>query len=264
MHELFPGAWRGVWYEKNLLGNNMTQGFVFASAAAVIDGRYRKWWAAAALMALGLVIMSTSKTALLTLAIGAGAMAFVGAFRRGPMAAILVTWGVVIGLIALGALAILNPDAGFALLGKDATFTGRTRIWFAVQNLIHQRPWLGYGYGAVWYDETVWGPLKWIVKQAGFRPYEAHSTWLDAELGLGLVGLVLWALMFGLTALRAMGSTFFSQGAYVALPYMAVFAIASSVETIAIVYNDFYWVAFVAVAVKLATPSSKKPTASTS
>src|SRR5947209_1345893 len=35
MHQLFPGAWRGLWVEKNLLGGNMTIGVIACTAAAL-------------------------------------------------------------------------------------------------------------------------------------------------------------------------------------------------------------------------------------
>jgi hypothetical protein len=62
MHTLFPGAWRGVWVEKNALGGNMTLGAcVFAAAALLNPARARLWWPFAGL-ALALILLSTSKT----------------------------------------------------------------------------------------------------------------------------------------------------------------------------------------------------------
>ena len=40
------------------------------------------------------------------------------------------------------------------LLGKDATLTGRTKIWDAIWRQIQERPWTGYGYSAVWDDKS--------------------------------------------------------------------------------------------------------------
>jgi exopolysaccharide production protein ExoQ len=37
MTELFPGAWRGLWREKNGLGGNMAFGFCILSAAALLN-----------------------------------------------------------------------------------------------------------------------------------------------------------------------------------------------------------------------------------
>ena len=37
MQDLFPGAWRGLWLEKNALGGNMAFAFVILAAAAVLD-----------------------------------------------------------------------------------------------------------------------------------------------------------------------------------------------------------------------------------
>jgi O-antigen ligase len=140
----------------------------------------------------------------------------------------------------------------FAVLGKDATLTGRTNIWQGVLYEIHKRPLLGYGYGAVWDDRSGWGPVYWITKIAGFRAAHAHNSWLEQWLGLGIVGLIAWSLYFVQTLILAVIAVYRDKGAYLALPFILVYGLVALTESIAVVYNDFRWVMFVAVAVKLA------------
>lgn len=255
MTSLFPGAWRGVWYEKNALGNNMTLGYVVFCAAALLNPK-RVWlWVGFAGLALVLVLLSTSKTSIVSLVVGMAALGFVILIKKGPSLAVLVTFASVTTLVAIGFAIYFDADLLFALLGKDATLTGRTKIWAAVLNQIHTRPWTGFGYGAVWTDTSIWGPLAWITKQAQFTAVHSHNSWLEVWLGLGYVGLAVWGLLFAEVWVRATLAAYRIAGGYFALPFLAVYSLMTLTESVALVYNDFIWVMFAAVAVKLAAPS---------
>jgi len=254
MTELFPGAWRGLWREKNGLGGNMAFGFCILSAAALLNPRRaRLWWTFAGL-ALVLVLMSTSKTSLVSLVLGLGAIGFVLVARRGPAAGAAATWVGVTGVVLIAAFILFAADVFFAILGKDATLTGRTKIWAAVMREIEERPWLGYGYQAVWGDKSGWGPFAWISKNAGFQAQHAHNSWLEQWLGLGLLGLIAWGLFYLQTMTLAVIAVFRDRGALLAFPFLVVYSLVALTESIAVVYNDFRWVLFVAFAAKLAFP----------
>ena len=259
MTELFPGAWRGVFAEKNGFGGLMAFAFLlFAGAALLKPKRALLWWPMAGL-ALLLLLLSTSKTSLVSLMLGVAALGFVLLVRRGGAIAVVAVYLAVIALVGLGAGVILAPDALLAILGKDATFTGRTKIWAAILRLIHERPWLGYGYGAVWTDTTGWGPLAKIVKQAGFTPQHAHNSWLEQWLGMGLIGLWAWILTYLTTLARTVAAIFRHPGALVAFPFLVVYTLMSLTESIAFTFNDMRWVMFVALSVQLARPRGEEP-----
>jgi O-antigen ligase len=252
MATLFPGAWRGLWAEKNALGGDMAIAFVVFGAAAMLEPRRKLLWSGFAVLAVLLVLLSTSKTSLVSLCLGAAALAFVALARRGPIMGVISSFGAVVAIFAALAFLFFAADVAFAVLGKDATLTGRTNIWQGVLYEIHKRPMLGYGYGAVWDDKSGWGPVYWITKIAGFRAAHAHNSWLEQWLGLGIVGLVAWSLYFAQTLILAIVAVYRDKGAYLALPFVLVFGLVALTESIAVVYNDFRWVMFVAVAVKLA------------
>jgi len=251
MTDLFPGAWRGVYDEKNNLGATMAVGFVSAVAAALHNPSRWRWWAgAAAVMAL-LVLMSTSKTALLSLLIGVAVIAALWVAKRGPVMAILVSWGVASTLVTLAGVILTAPNLLFSLLGKDATLTGRTFIWDGIMRQIATRPNTGFGYGVVWTTEDRWAPLAKIVAVAGFRPYHAHSSWLEVWLALGIGGLVLWAVVFAETWLKGLWRAIKGDGGYFALPFLAMFSIESLTESMTLAWNDLRWCLVVLVIVKL-------------
>jgi O-antigen ligase len=252
MTDLFPGAWRGLWLEKNVLGQEMTLGFCVSIAAAALNPHRRKLWGGAAALCVLLVLLSTSKTSLAGLMLASGAFGFIWLARRGPAASVAALWLAVVALIGLGAVALFDPDLVFALFGKDATLTGRTKIWGAVLRQIHQRPTLGYGYGAVWDDKDIWAPLAKITKEAGFVARHAHSSWIEQALGLGLVGFCLWSLWFLETVVRTLVAAFTRRSAYLAAPFLAAYALISLTESVTLIWNELTWVLFVTIAVKLA------------
>ncbi|MET3666461.1 O-antigen ligase [Caulobacter sp. 1776] len=252
MTELFPGAWRGLWMEKNALGGLMAMAICILGAASLLTPSRAKLWLPMAFLAFGLVIMSQSKTSLASLVLGLAALGFVWIVQRGPAIGVAATWAGVSGAGLLAAFIFLASDVFFHLLGKDATFTGRTQIWTAAMRQIEERPWLGFGYAAVWSDKSGWGPLAWIVHDAKFTPQHAHNSWIEQWLGMGIIGLCAWALFYVQTMALAIVAVFRSRGALLAFPFLVVYSLVSLTESIAVVYNDFRWAIFVALAAKLA------------
>lgn len=257
MQDLFIGAWRGPWVEKNSLGGMMAIGFTAAASAALNNPRRRLFWGAmAAGMAL-LVLLSTSKTALVSLAVGVAGIGVIMLARRGPVIAVLLTWASLTGLLLIGAVLLLEPSFAFRLLGKDATLTGRTFIWDGISHVMAGHGRLGYGYGVVWDDEAPYAPLARITQVAGFRAYHAHSCWYEMWLGLGVTGLALWALVFAESWLKALYRTARAEGGYFALPFLGIYSLSSLTESMTLGWNDIRWCLFVMVLVKLSLPGDR-------
>ncbi len=261
MTEIFPGAWRGLWIEKNVLGGIMALGFSIFAAAAILNPRRALVWCGFAGLALFLVLMSQSKTSLVSLLLGAMAMGFIWIVQRGPALGVASVWLAVSACALVGAFIFFASDIFFELLGKDATLTGRTEIWTAIIRQIEQRPWTGYGYQAVWTDKSGRGPFAWIVQEAGFTPQHAHNSWLEQWLGLGLVGLAAWGLFYLQTLMTAILAIFRHRGAYLVFPFLLIFSLITMTESIAVTFNDFRWTLFVAFAVKLAYPGPDRQAA---
>jgi exopolysaccharide production protein ExoQ len=251
MQEIFPGAWRGVWVEKNAMGGVMAIAFVFMAAAGALNPRRAALWGGFALLALALVLLSTSKTSLVSLLLGFGAFVFVWLIRRGPAMSVAVTWAGIVGIFLMAGVALFAADQVFELLGKDATLTGRTKIWAAAMRQVELRPWTGFGYGTIWGDLNPWSPNAWITKDAGFAAQHAHNSWLEQWLGTGVFGLAAFGLFYLQTLLATVLAVFRSKGAYLAAPFFIVYSLMALTESVAVSYNDLRWVLFVAMAVKL-------------
>jgi exopolysaccharide production protein ExoQ len=187
----FAGEWKGIFGHKNDLGVFMifllTPAFhLRATSLPMQVGRL-----VYILLGLLLIFESQSKTAwvicLAYMAYVLGAR-YLGRFKRIDQA-FLALLGVSLVLF-LGLVIYQNVDLLTGILGKDATFSGRTRIWTAVWAAISKRPLLGYGYGGFWRGLS--GESGNVISYVGFGVPHAHSGYLNIWLQIGAVGLGLF------------------------------------------------------------------------
>lgn len=94
---------------------------------------------------------------------------------------------IIFGMLVAGS----DPGASAAdaaLLGREEqaeSLTGRLPIWTELSRFVAARPLLGYGYDSFWNPEhivIVSEELQWGIR-------EAHSTFVDGILSVGLIGL---------------------------------------------------------------------------
>lgn len=252
MHEIHPGAWKGLWWEKNTLGAMMAWGLLAFIAAGALDRRHAWIWRALIPLALALVLLSTSKTALLASLVAIAGPVAIALARKGFGFAALTVFGAILALGALGFALAIGPGVILEALGRDATLTGRTDIWAVLVRLIAEQPWTGFGYGAFW--QTDGGPVHWVRLETAWDVPTAHNAWIETALALGLPGLAL-ALFVYLRAIgHGFGRLFAGRETYWALPFLAVWGLISLSESNLLQQNSLVWVLLVATAVKLAAP----------
>ncbi|WP_421791879.1 O-antigen ligase family protein [Hyphobacterium sp.] len=251
-HDIHVGAWRGIWWEKNTLGAMMAFGTMASLAAAVCQPERRWiWWGLAAFMA-AMVLMSTSRTALLALMLGLSILSAVHLCRRGfGFSALILLGGGLVAFIAALVLAIA-PVAVLEALGRDATLTGRTDIWVVLAEQVAANPWTGYGYGAFWSGE--YGPAFWVRQRTQWEVPTAHNGWLEIALSIGIPGVILMALSLLASILRALSRLFNGPEAYWALAFLALISLISISESNLLQRNAIVWVLYVATAARLALP----------
>ena len=150
----------------------------------------------------------------------------------------------------LAAFILIWPEVFFALIGKDPSLTGRTDIWIALIDTIAARPWLGYGYGAFW--NPVSEPAYWVRISVEWAAPTAHNGWLDIALSVVVTGVVLFAVSFGATLLRAVRLGLRHRFAIFALGYLAQLGLFSFSESILLEQNSLVWVTYVALAALMA------------
>jgi O-antigen ligase len=248
----FPGAWRGVYDHKNMLGYVMSVALAAFGGAFLFNPDQRPLWTVAAAGALLLLCMSTSKTALVAAALAFGAVLIPIAGRRGPAAAVAATLACGIVLYVLAMVLLLDGGVFFKALGKDESFTGRTKIWSAVLKVISERPLLGFGYGSIWENRDVWSPLLRIERRIDFYLPEAHNAWLQIALDLGSVGAALWTFAFLGPWARTLAHLYTRPANLFAFPFLIVFSLHALTEAGALAQNDLVWILFTLVSVRLA------------
>ena len=249
VHEIHIGAWKGLYYEKNQLGGHMARAALIAAFLWIMDRKWRPLWTGGFLLSTGLVLLTTSKTSLLGLLLGLGILALGAWMKRGIRTSLSTLWiGAVLGGIVL-AVFVFASDLIFALLGRDASLTGRTDIWITLVDYIEQRPLFGYGYGAFWAPESV--PGNWVRETLQWDAPTAHNGWLEVAIALGLVGLVLLSLDFIQNTVRAVLAAIHTWTGLFALAFLGQFFLFSLSESASLQQNSIVWLIYVALAAKL-------------
>lgn len=250
MDEIHVGAWRGAWIEKNYMGGAMTKGLLMAMCAFAM--RPDRWWLwiPSGILCFLMVLMSTSKTALLISLAMIGGFIAIRIFRRFPILRIPLMYAIMGSICVFATLMFTIPDAMFELIGKDRTFTGRTDIWNAIIASIKQNPWQGYGYGVYWQDPT--GPSYYVRLALEWGVPSAHNGWLDTWLSAGAIAVGLFSLLYVTTLLLAI-DRIKSGGTetYWAVLSTVMFLMFSMSESTILQQNDLSWVMFVATSAKL-------------
>ena len=247
------GAWKGVWWEKNTLGAMMAWGAIACCAAAAARPERALIWVGFAALCAFLVLMSTSKTALLAFLLGAGGLAGIAISRRGFGFAALMLFGLAFGLLGGIAIALIAPVEALEALGRDATLTGRTDIWVLLADEIAKRPWTGYGYMAFWTVDD--GPVFWLRQATVWPVPTAHNGWIETALAIGLPGATLLAIVYLGGLFRAFTRLFAGVEAYWALPFIAMLGLVSMSESNLMAQNGLSWVMFTATVTRLSARS---------
>jgi exopolysaccharide production protein ExoQ len=178
------GEWKGLFQHKNALGRQMVFTIALFLSGRPFRSTYLSWITLAG--ALALLFLSRSGTGLF--GFGAVLIGFVLVKlirvrdrKTLPLWIALLPFGII-----CGAAAFVLRNELFALIGKDATLTGRTFIWaFAFENMAH-RPLLGHGYAVFW-RQTIVGQTM----PQGLAATHAHDGFFDVILDSGFLGLAL-------------------------------------------------------------------------
>ncbi|MEX1096859.1 MAG: O-antigen ligase family protein [Planctomycetales bacterium] len=106
------------------------------------------------------------------------------------------TWLVAATVLALMLVGVdvVQETADVALLGRAEeaeSLTGRLPIWTELAPYVAARPLAGHGYASFWtpeHIETITETLQWPIR-------EAHSSYIDTVLSVGLVGAAIMAVV---------------------------------------------------------------------
>ncbi len=258
MQTVYPGAWSGLWTEKQGLGFASTIQVIFTIVLGVYYPKYRMWLLAAPLGIIA-IFGTEGKTALIMIIYAIGAITASKAMQLElRLSLILALIGVVFATL-IGIFIVTNPGLIFKLTGKSNDLTGRKEIWEGIDFLIQQRPDKGWGYGVIWNDTTSpTSPYQWIAQIAKFKPANAHSSYRETLLTLGKYGLYLLVLALGKTIFDAI--IFIRSkpvGAALCLGAIGSLITISFTEMVFLGRMDLYWLLVVMIGTKLALPNDE-------
>lgn len=196
------GGWQGFYQHKNLMGRLMGLNAVLLLLLNTCERKYR-WvmWAGIGL-SVALVLLSTSKGALVNFVVLLSLYPLYRSLQWKytlviPCLLIFILLGVSLALVITANLETIVVET----LGKDITLTGRTVLWELVAQMISLRPILGYGYDGFW--RGLEGPSAPILIAANWAVPHAHNGFLDLWLDLGIVGVVIFIIGFLMSLIRS-------------------------------------------------------------
>jgi exopolysaccharide production protein ExoQ len=255
------GSWQGVFGGgKNVLGRASALSALVFSLLAFGARKYR--WAAWSGFGLssGLLLLSNSITSMVSLLIVLVLLPFFRTLRGHHtlaasffIAVILVGGGAAMWVTA-------NETTVLNVMGRDATLSNRTVLWPAVIEMIKQRPWLGYGYGAFWLGWSGESAQVWLwTARVGLEAVHAHNGLLELGLNLGLLGVSTFMFGFVVATRRAVSwvrSTKAVEGLW-PLAFLTLMTLYNLTEPTILVHGNAYWILYVAVVVSTAARLAK-------
>lgn len=248
-------AWRGLQGDKN--------GFGFTAALAALyffgrvlaaDVRRRGTNLCLGLLALGALVMSDSATSIVACAIGATAIMMFGASTLMRLNGLVAVCLLIVGaVLAVALVSLVDAGALFQVVGRSLDFTGRSEVWEAAWALTQRRPWLGFGYGAVWFPRPELVDAQAALLGTTWSAAHAHNGFLQVASELGLpaaaaaVAIVLRLLIEPIRLYLRQPSplVLFVIGLQVA------FAVSNMSEARLFVDRSFHWIIAIALSVAL-------------
>jgi O-antigen ligase len=198
------GGYYGYFTGKNYLGEFAAALFLLALHESLGKGARRVAGICMAAVALTLLLLSESKTALgLALLMPLLAAVTLMAARTLRLSPAILLLMIPIGYMVGSAITGVDTNRLSYMIYGDPTFTGRTIIWEFAKSEIAQRPFFGWGYQSFWLagpgSPSILRAPGWIKEMPN-----AHSGYYDTLLETGYTGLGL-LLCFIFTTLHAIG-----------------------------------------------------------
>lgn len=248
------GAWRGIFYHKNYFASLMLVAYQVFLLQALYERRQRWLYWLGCGTAVGLILLSTSKTALtIALLLTLFIMFYRNLRIQGKSTVIvLLIFGLVLGCVAI--VVFSNWTEILTSLGRDPTLTGRVPIWNYAISKLAERPLLGYGFGAFWAAGSQYA-IEAGIAAAGssidvWIPPHAHNGFIDIALSVGLSGLLLFMVSILMSYAYASKRGYRAKAAADLFPltFLIYFAMNNLTESYIFSFN---WVLFAFTALSL-------------
>lgn len=226
MHGNHEGAWQGLYGNRNFLGPPMVLLILLLLVLRRTQRHAPVGSAALIALAAAEVLGARGRTAIALLVLMLFALWLFGARQAAdaPKRRRMLRIGSA-ALVLVGIAVWIGAERGLSWIGRDLTFSGRTRIWRAVLGVIEERPALGWGLATFWRHS----PRSWLLGwEVGAPFYHAHNGFLDAAIDLGLVGLASLLLFFAVFVVRAFRHAARGNDALALLPLLLLLFVVTA------------------------------------
>ncbi len=225
----------GVYVHKNSFGAAMSLGILLSLYFMICrKSRFSIMWFTLFLVAL---YLSNSSTAQMTAVIGSLFVFLTTTLQRSMTRNRLVIISTFVLLVIMMFLILLAKNitinnVTLTTTGKDATFTGRTKIWeVAINALSGDQFLLGYGYNSFWFSPKSRSLNQYLV---GFKNYNTHNGFLEIMLSVGVIGLLLFLVILFKNVIESMKNENF----VIVLPLTIWFLVSNLTESLFIIQNS--------------------------
>jgi exopolysaccharide production protein ExoQ len=246
--EFEGSAWHGVFGTKNVFGR-----IIALAVASCLMPPLRKW-SRVAMAAIGVVLGVLARSVGTVGYIVAIVWLFGGwsILKWSPKARRVALVGGIVIAVVVTCFTAENFGAVTAMIGRDPHLTGRTTLWELSLADIGQRPVLGYGYRAFWTETS--RPARLIREESHWEDApHSHNGYIDLTLGLGLVGLGVYAGVFGIVARRAYIFFMSSNEGYEKWPltFLSLVFLYQLTESSIVTGDTIFWILFCSLAFSL-------------
>lgn len=260
IHEwgLHSGSWRGVFIHKNNLGKMMALSAIFWYLFKTYYPAYKPigWFFIG--LSVVLVVLSKSAGAAVALTTVFLFLPTVSAIRKKNPFIQFMSLILLVGTSVLLMLVAGNYEGFLEILGRDATLTGRSALWYLVWQQISEKYLLGFGYGGFWLgyngpSASIWNLLPWT-------PVDAHNGFLDQWLQLGIIGLSIFAVSLIINLKRAISNIAHNKFGLFYLLFLTFFMLINIAESTLLERNSIFWILYVITTIHLAQVGKTKDT----
>ena len=248
---IHPGAWKGVYGQKNVLGSMMVLSSLTFFALPKENSTLYKWFGFT--FSLVLMLLSTSKTCLVVSLLVILIIMFYRNFKwQGKISVIFLN----LLILIFACVAVLVLTYWIELLtglGRDPSLTGRTPIWNVMITRLIEQPLFGYGLNAFWAPDSPYAIEAGRGLTSSWIPPNGHNGFLDLSVDVGLVGLGLFLISYFKTFVRSLKLAYASKNSedIWSLAYLFFLAMNNVTESYLMHPFNIYWVFYTAIAITM-------------
>jgi exopolysaccharide production protein ExoQ len=248
---IHAGAWRGIFIQKNFLARSMVLATLIFLIVTPKSNKEKYFFWGASILAVSLVILSTSKTGILVLLFLAPLTTiYLRIFRLSSVVLIPLLLSIFLSVGGLITWGLSNAESILVTLGKNPSLSGRTVLWSALIDKIQERPLLGYGYVGFWQDKAAGSTYVGKVFGTTYIPPHSHNGFLELVLAFGLLGALLFSLSLISVVRRALIAVNFTKNKEGLFPliYLSYFILYNLTESSLVEHNSIFWIIYVVLA----------------